>query len=216
VGGGKHLAHAATPKALLDAILASHEVAQAKPGPQRRRPGSRRTRVTFGAYPDRFDVRGPRERRYAERRSERAVSRVGHDAPARCTPRQVGLDARQIHGAERSRDQPGHGVLVQAVGSGLGRHARRACSQPRRGSTSSSSAVARASFGVSEEAIGAAQRPTVGATWDDSPPLMAARLPASTTFMGTGAARSGLINSMGMGKTIVEFWFDPMSSNVCM
>ena len=34
--------------------------------------------------------------------------------------------------------------------------------------------------------------------------------------IGTGAARSGLINSIGIGKTMVEFWFDPMSSSVCM
>ena len=45
----------------------------------------------------------------------------------------------------------------------------------------------------------------------DSPPLV---VPAF--FIGTGAARSGLISSMGMGKTIVEFWFDPMSRSVCM
>jgi hypothetical protein len=35
-------------------------------------------------------------------------------------------------------------------------------------------------------------------------------------LMGTGSARSGLISSMGIGKTIVEFWFEPMSSSVCM
>jgi carboxyl-terminal processing protease len=50
----------------------------------------------------------------------------------------------------------------------------------------------------------------------DSPPFVGALAPAVTALIGTGAARSGLINSMGMGKTIVEFWFDPMSSSVCM
>ncbi len=35
-------------------------------------------------------------------------------------------------------------------------------------------------------------------------------------FIGTGAAKSGRINSIGIGNTMVEFWLDPMSSNVCM
>jgi hypothetical protein len=36
------------------------------------------------------------------------------------------------------------------------------------------------------------------------------------SFIGTGAARSGRMSSMGIGKTMVEFWFEPMSSRVCM
>jgi hypothetical protein len=39
---------------------------------------------------------------------------------------------------------------------------------------------------------------------------------APVPFIGTGAASIGLISSIGMGNTIVEFWFDPMSSSVCM
>jgi hypothetical protein len=34
--------------------------------------------------------------------------------------------------------------------------------------------------------------------------------------MGTGASKSGPMSSMGIGKTMVEFWFDPLSSSVCM
>ena len=61
-----------------------------------------------------------------------------------------------------------------------------------------------------------AQRATGGITWLDSPPLGTARLPGAAAFIGTGAARRGLINSMGIGNTMVEFWFDPMSSSVSM
>ena len=43
-----------------------------------------------------------------------------------------------------------------------------------------------------------------------------APFPDTSFFIGTGTARSGLINSIGIGKTMVEFWFDPMSSKVCM
>jgi len=51
----------------------------------------------------------------------------------------------------------------------------------------------------------------------DSPPLTAAgRGITAATFMGTGAARSGRMSSIGIGNTMVEFWFDPMSSSVCM
>src|SRR3984893_12380204 len=35
-------------------------------------------------------------------------------------------------------------------------------------------------------------------------------------LMGAGSARSGLISSIGIGKTTVELWFEPMSSRVCM
>ena len=59
-----------------------------------------------------------------------------------------------------------------------------------------------------------AQRPTGATTCAGSAPL--GRLPAAAAFIGTGAARRGRINSMGMGKTMVEFWFEPMSSSVCM
>jgi hypothetical protein len=51
-------------------------------------------------------------------------------------------------------------------------------------------------------AIGRAER-------DASPPFVATlpptAAPAAAAFIGTGAARSGRINSMGIGKTIVEF-----------
>lgn len=52
-----------------------------------------------------------------------------------------------------------------------------------------------------------AQRPMMGAaTCGDSPLwVVAGRFPGATGFMGTGAARSGRISSIGMGKTIVEF-----------
>jgi len=64
-----------------------------------------------------------------------------------------------------------------------------------------------------------AQRTEEGATTlgaGASPGLSDAPLPIATVFSGTGAASKGRINSIGMGKTIVEFSFDPMSRSVCM
>ena len=118
-------------------------------------------------------------------------------------------------GDARANEEIGNPCIPGGAGW-LGKRASRRCVPRSRSRSLTARAARETSRARRRRSSRSAQRATGATTCEGSPPLEDGRLPTATAFIGTGAARSGLINSMGMGKTMVEFWFEPMSSSVCM